>query len=161
LESLATLFTDLPLSKQRFHGLLQDLAASRVVGTITPFDSLAEHCFQDSPQANSDCSIQVVVNNRSGIPATVLSRLHKVGFRPAHALEFRAVADSCAQANLWPLLQAYAGELQGWVLTSTLDFEDTLVRVGTEDEIFSISSAGDGLAKAVLISSRTMKQLAP
>lgn len=162
MELLATLFTDLPLDERRFHGLLHDLASSDAVGTISPRGLLAEHDFgEEGQRPNCSESIQVIVQQKGCVAASVLEQLQRAGFRPAHALEFRAQDDSNAQISLWPLLRAYVGELQGWVLTTTLDFEETKAHLGTQADLFPIAATGDGACKAVLISATTMKQLAP
>jgi hypothetical protein len=161
VELLATLLTDLPLDERRFHGLLHDLASMGAVGTITPSGLRAGHSFGEGQRENCRESIEVSVLAKSCIGAQILEQLHSVGFRPMHALEFRAQEGAAIQAQWWPLLCAYVDELQGWVFTTELDFEETLARAATQAGIYSIPIAGDGQRKAVLISATTMKQLAP
>lgn len=161
MELLVTLFTDLPLDERRFHGLLHDLASNGDVGTIAPDGLYAVHSFGEGQNPHPGESMQVTVQSKDSIAAPVVRQLRQAGFRPAHALEFRAPAGSQAQQHIWPLLHAYVGELQGWVLTTRLNFEETASAINPPVDLFAIAAAGNGQSNAVLISATTMKQLAP
>lgn len=160
MELFATLLTDLPLDERRFHGLLRDVARSRLAGATAPKGLEARHSYGD---AREDFDVRdVLVRVRRGGTAhpAALAELRKTGFTPAHALEFLCEPNPSTKADAWALLRLYADELKGWVLTEYLQPEEVVARAGTEEGILH-APMGSRRKKVSLISASTLSLLAP
>ena len=159
MELVATLIADLPLDERRFHGLLHDIAAVASVAAITPSGLSAKHYFRapSSEDCPADCLLRVAP--ASALPDDALKKLRDCGFRPHSILKFQLGQPQKDLGTLWDLLKDYVNELQGWVLTAALDFDQAVARCGSEEGLMQLSHKhGDG-SKAVLISATTMRQL--
>ncbi|MDP7061397.1 MAG: hypothetical protein QF489_00500 [Planctomycetota bacterium] len=178
MEHLATLITDMPLDERYFHGLLRDIAATSTVAAIKPAGKLAEHFLSrdghgserasepaGGARQRADCLVELV--SVLELPVKVVRQLHEQGFRAECLLEFWLNETQAAVIDqedpwlspAWPLLDRYAQELRGWVLTSALGFEETVARCGDEKGLMRTSLDGDD--PAVLISANTMNKLIP
>jgi len=161
VELVAILLTDLPLDERRFHGLLRDIAGGCLAGAISPRGLEARHSFGDAQRHEDVVDVHVLVKPAASAPAAALRELHTAGFRPQSALELLTFGDAEARENAWALVNLYAEELRGWVLTDHLSFELAAQLCGNDDGLLHVPSASHSDTKAVLISATTMKQLAP
>jgi len=160
VELVASLLTDVPLDERRFHGLLRDVAQSSLAGGVLPRGLEAVHSYGE---ADSDLSARdVLVRVRSGgaAPPAALTELRKAGFRPAAVLDFETSGDAATREDAWALVNLYAEELRGWVLTRYMDFDEAARRSGSDAGLLHVPIGG-GSHKAVLIAASTMKELAP
>ena len=160
MELVATLLTDIPLDERRFHGVLQDVAQSRLAGAILPRGLEAVHSFGDAAEDLAERQVRVRVKRGGQAPPAALVELGKAGFRPAAVLDFDSPGDADTREDAWALVNRYAAELKGWVLTRYLDFDEAAARAGSEDGLLHVPLGG-GERKAVLISAAAMEALAP
>ena len=160
VELVATLLTDIPLDERRFHGVLRDVAQSRLAGAILPRGREAVHSFGEAHHDAAERQVRVRLKRGGQAPPAALVELRKAGFLPATVLDFDAPGDLDTREDAWALTNCYAQELRGWVLTRYLDFEEAAARAGTEEGLLHVP-IGRGDHKAVLISAAALLALAP
>jgi hypothetical protein len=160
MELVASLLTDVPLDEHRFHGLLRDVAQSALAGAVLPRGMVATHSFGDAAADLHERNVVVRVQRAGTAAPAALTELRKTGFRPETVLDFDAPGDPDTREDAWALINLYAAELRGWVLTRYMDFDEAVARAGSEDGLLHVPLGG-GDHKAVLISASTMEILAP
>lgn len=155
----------MPLDERYFHGLLRDIASTTGVAAITPTGLQAEHFMSaDRHQHQADCLVEVV--SVLELPMEVLRQLREQSFRPESLLDFWLSTDQTGALDqvdpllspMWALLDQYAQELRGWILTSAIGFEQAVARNGGEEGLMKVPQP-NGDNPAVLISATTMRQL--
>ena len=92
-------------------------------------------------------------------PRAAVVELAKVGFRPVTAISIETWGDDLSRDDAWILCSLYAAELQGWVLTSYLDYDTALAYQGGEEHGLLHVPIG-GRRRSVLIAASTMRELA-
>jgi len=154
---LATLLTDLPLDESRFRGLLMDVAQSVVAGNIQQDGYWASHLFGNAEWDAKEREIKVQCRKANTAHPAALGELQKQGFRPESALEFTCSTDREAQLDAWSLLGAYAEVVQGWAVTSYMDFDEAAGHLGHEEGL--LHAPVGGRKKGVLIAANQLKNL--
>ena len=152
MELFATLLTDLPLDEHRFRGLLLDLSRSALAGAVAPKGLDARHSYGNAVEDADVRDVLVRVRRGGTAHPAALTELRKLGFVPAHAIEF--LCDPRA------LLGLYAKELKGWVLTEYVQPEEAIERAGTKDGVLH-APLGSRKKKVSLISASTLFLLTP
>lgn len=160
MELVASLLSDVPLDERRFHGLLRDVAQSRLAGAVLPRGMMAVHSFGDAADDLYERQVKVRVQRAGTAPPAALTELRKAGFRPEVVLDFDAPGDPETREDAWALVNLYAEELRGWVLTRYVDYDEAAARAGSEEGLLHVPLGG-GAKKAVLIAASTMRELAP
>lgn len=159
MELVATLLTDLPLDESRFRGLLLDLSHSSLAGAISPEGMTAIHAYGDADFDDSVRDVRVRVRPANTAPRAAIVELAKHSFRPVTAVSIETWGDAPSREDAWMLCSLYAAELQGWVLTSYLDF-DTAVAYQGGDEHGLLHVPIGGKRRSVLMAASTMRELA-
>ena len=159
MELVATLLTDVPLDSQSFRGVLLDLSRSSLAGAISPDGLSAIHAYGNADYDDSVRDVRVRVRPANTAPRAAIVELTKHGFRPVTALSIETWGDAPSRDDAWILCSLYAAELQGWILTSYLDF-DTAVSYQGGDEHGLLHVPIGGLRRSVLIAASTMRELA-
>jgi hypothetical protein len=159
VELVATLLTDVPLDAASFRGVLMDLSRSSLAGAIVPDGLIAEHSYGDAEYDDSVRDVRVRVRPGNSAPRAAVVELAKVGFRPVTALSIETSGDRLSRDDAWILCSLYAAELQGWVLTSYLDYDTALAYQGGDDHGLLHVPIG-GRRRSVLIAASTMRELA-
>lgn len=157
VELVATLLTDLPLDERTFHGLLLDISHSTLAGAISPYEMEAIHSFGDADFDDSARDIRVRVREANTTHRSALVELSKHGFRPVTALQFETAGDADSREDAWALCSLYAAEVQGWVLTHYISFDQAARRLGDEEGLLHVPIGGKH--RSVLISFSALKQL--
>ena len=160
VELVASLLTDVPLDEHRFHGLLRDVAHSTLAGAVLPRGMTAVHSFGNADRDDHERDVVVRVSRATTAPPAAQTELKKAGFRPETVLDFDSPGDRDTREDTWALVNLYARELRGWVLTRYLDFDEAAERMGSEEGLLHVPLGG-GDHKAVLISASAMEVLAP
>lgn len=160
VELVASLLTDVPLDEHRFHGLLRDVSQSALAGAVLPRGLTATHSFGNAEADLHERNVKVRVQRAGTAPPAALTELRKAGFRPETVLDFDAPGDVNTREDAWALINLYAAELRGWVLTRYLDYDEAAARAGSEAGLMHVPIGG-GNHKAVLIAASTMEILAP
>lgn len=157
MELVATLLTDLPLDDRNFHGLLMDISHSSLAGAISPYGLEAIHSYGDADFDMSVRDIRVRVRKANTAPRSALVELSKHGFRPVTAVTFETQGDVDSREDAWALCSLYASELQGWILTNYLSFDQAVARLGDEDGLLHVPIGGK--FRSVLVSFSALRQL--
>ena len=111
-------------------------------------------------QLSSTSSASVFLSTDSlSVTVEAIVELTKHGFRPVTALSIETWGDAPSRDDAWILCSLYAAELQGWILTSYLDF-DTAVSYQGGDEHGLLHVPIGGRRRSVLIAASTMRELA-
>jgi hypothetical protein len=161
MELVATLLTDMPLDERRFHGMLLDIADSCLAGAIAPCGLEARHSFGEADRDEDVRDIHVIVKPPGSAPAAARHELAKAGFRPRCCIEFLTYEDPDSREEAWALVNLYARELSGWVLTRYVDFDEARRRCGDDRGLLHVPLSCGSESKAVLVAATTMKVLAP
>lgn len=157
MELVATLLTDLPLDDRNFHGLLMDISHSRLAGAISPYGLEAVHSYGDADYDASVRDIRVRARPANTAHRSAIVELSKHGFRPVTAVTFETQGDPDSREDAWALCALYAKELQGWVLTNYMSFDQAVARIGDEDGLLHVPIGGK--FRSVLISFSTLRML--
>jgi len=158
VELVATLLTDVPLDPARFRGLLLDMSQSSLAGAISPDGLTALHSYGDADIDLEVRDVRVRVRPANTAPRSALVELAKHSFRPQAALQIETWGEAVTRDDAWILCSLYAQHLQGWVLTSYLDFDTAAAYQGSEDGLLHVPIGGKH--RSVLIAASTMRQLA-
>ena len=157
VELVATLFTDLPLVEQTFRGLLLDISGSSLAGAISPHGMEAMHSYGDANFDSTVRDIKVRARPANTAARSALVELEKLGFRPATAFTFETAGDVDSREDAWALCSLYAAEVQGWVLTTYLSYDEAVDRLGADDGLLHVPIGGKH--RSVLIASSALRQL--
>lgn len=160
MELFATLLTDLPLDEHRFRGLLMDLSRSALAGAVAPKGLDARHSYGNAVEDADVRDVLVRVRRGGTAHPAALTELRKLGFVPAHAIEFLCNPEPSTRSDAWALLGLYAKELKGWVLTEYVQPEEAIERAGTEEGVLH-APLGSRRKKVSLISATTLALLTP
>lgn len=159
MELVATLLTDVPLDSPSFRGLLLDLSESSLAGAISPDGLTAIHAYGNADYDDTVRDVRVRVREANTAPRSAIVELAKHGFRPVTAISIETWGDAPSREDAWILCSLYAAQLQGWVLTSYLDF-DTAVAYQGGDQHGLLHVPIGGRRRSVLIAASTMRELA-
>ncbi len=159
MELVATLLTDVPLDAASFRGVLMDMSRSSLAGAIVPDELTAIHSYGNAEYDDSVRDVRVRARPANTAPRAAVVELAKVGFRPVTAISIETWGDDLSRDDAWILCSLYAAELQGWVLTSYLDYDTALAYQGGEEYGLLHVPIG-GRRRSVLIAASTMRELA-
>jgi hypothetical protein len=157
VELVATLLSDLPLDPSRFRGLLLDVSQSSLAGAISPQGMTAVHSFGDAEYDRQVRDIRIRAGAANTAPRAALVELEKHGFRAASAVQVETWGDQASRVDAWMLTSLYAEQLQGWILTSYLDFDQAADRLGDDAGLAHVSLGGKH--RSVLIAASTLRTL--
>jgi hypothetical protein len=158
VELVATLLSDLPLDPSRFRGLLLDISRSSLAGAISPQGLTAIHSFGDAEYDRDVRDIRIRARAANTAPRAALVELKNQGFVPASAVQVETWGDQASRIDAWMLTSLYAEQLQGWILTNYLDFDQAADRLGDEVGLAHVSLGGKH--RSVLISASSLRTLA-
>ena len=137
--------------------MLMDISNSRLAGAISPYGLEAIHSYGDAEYDASARDIKVRARMANTAPRAALVELAKHGFRPVTAVTFETHGDPDSREDAWALCSLYAQELQGWILTSYLSFDQAVARLGDASGLLHVPIGGK--FRSVLISFSTLRLL--
>lgn len=158
MEHVATILSDLPLDEARFRGLLLDLSRSALAGAILPEGMTAIHTYGNADVDLDARDVRVRARPANTAPRSALVELAKHSFRPVSAVIIETWGDDASREDAWMLCSLYAAELQGWVLTTYLDYDTAADYQGSEEGLLHVPIGGK--QRSVLMAASTMRALA-
>ena len=147
----------MPLDEQRLRSTLINLSRTSLAGAIVQDGMTAVHSFGD---ADSDARVRDVkmrCRPANTAPRAALVELEKLGFRPESTLEFQSPGDYESREDAWTLVGLYGEELLGWVITSYVDFDEAVRRIGSDEGL--IHAPVGGKHRGVIIAASALRLL--
>ena len=159
VEIVATLIIDVPLDERSFRATLMDCSRTSLAGAILQQGTTATHSFGEADRDTDARDVKVVCRPINATSRAAVTELRKHGFTPRTALEFQTARDGESREDAWALVGVYARELQGWIMTSYLDFDEAAARLGGEEGL--LHAPVGGKRRGVLISAIALRLLTP
>ena len=159
METVATLITDVPLDERSFHAVLLDCSATALAGAITQQGMAAIHAFGEAERDVDVRDVRVRCRPANTAHKAALTELRKQGFDPVTSLEFETAGDRESREDAWALVGVYARELQGWIMTSYVDYDEAVARLGGEEGL--LHAPVGGKRRGVLIAATALRLLTP